>query len=690
MIKQPSLAIHRLNLFNPGRMTDAEIVAAYIVRRSQFDRIVADLAAESATSRAQHHLIVGQRGMGKTTLLLRLAAELRAEPLGQRFLPLLFSEEQYAVDRLSKFWVNCLDSLADALERMGGDAAAEKIEAQKIDATVRKLQAGLADRKRAEDDLAREALDAFLEAADRTQRRPVLLVDNIQLVFENIGDQQQHVLREVLQRPGAPVLVAASPAPPPESRDYGAAFYDQFKTYYLPPLDLREMRDLLASLAKSAGRDDVAVRVRQYPGRIAALHQLTGGNPRTTVLLFHLYAEDFAPTVFGDLEQLLDRVTPLYKARFEELSQQMQVVAGAMANHWDPITARQLAEATGLAQNQVSPQLDRLKKLEWADEVEVFGTARAGYQIAERFFNIWFLMRNASRRQRRQIEFLTRFLEAFYEPADRQRLAISLSHERNLSPDRITFALSLCRTLDDGCIKAGLERKVHLDALRQQEADARRRLDEVLDLSALPPATLAFDELRRKLESLAPVDADVAPAEFAREVLGSIEFFCSGERERLVTKSRLTAEEVHRVRELMGVGQEVAEQRYGPEAVAWLSDRLANGQLRALQDIGDWNRAFIQSPSAGSQYVQILIGKIPPALKGTLAKKAIARIRESLAPNSESTSNPMVDMGRNPGRTLHGTSPVRKMPTAARSHSTRRCRIRGTIWAISSESFGSL
>ena len=75
---QPTLAMHRLNLYNPGRMTDAEIVAAFIARRSQFDRIVADLAAESATSRAQHHLIVGQRGMGKTTLLVRLAAELRA------------------------------------------------------------------------------------------------------------------------------------------------------------------------------------------------------------------------------------------------------------------------------------------------------------------------------------------------------------------------------------------------------------------------------------------------------------------------------------------------------------------------------------------------------------------------------------------------------------------------------------
>ena len=143
--------------------------------------------------------------MGKTTLLLRLAAELRAEPLEQRFLPLVFSEEQYAVDRLSKFWMNCLDSLADALERTGGEADARKIEAKTIDVTVRKLQAGLADRKCEESDLAREAVDAFLEAAGKTQRRPVLLVDNIQLVFENLDDQQQHVLRRGLAASSGPL-----------------------------------------------------------------------------------------------------------------------------------------------------------------------------------------------------------------------------------------------------------------------------------------------------------------------------------------------------------------------------------------------------------------------------------------------------------------------------------------------------
>ena len=67
-------------------------------------------------------------------------------------------------------------------------------------------------------------------------------MDNLQLVFERIASVQQHALREVLMRPGSPILVGASPSPPPESQDYGAAFYDHFKTHYLRALSADEMR----------------------------------------------------------------------------------------------------------------------------------------------------------------------------------------------------------------------------------------------------------------------------------------------------------------------------------------------------------------------------------------------------------------------------------------------------------------
>ena len=69
---------------------------------------------------AQHHLILGQRGMGKTSLLRRLALAIRDDPaLSAVLLPLCFREEQYNVHNLRIFWGNCLDALADWFEKAG-------------------------------------------------------------------------------------------------------------------------------------------------------------------------------------------------------------------------------------------------------------------------------------------------------------------------------------------------------------------------------------------------------------------------------------------------------------------------------------------------------------------------------------------------------------------------------------------
>jgi DNA-binding MarR family transcriptional regulator len=326
-------------------------------------------------------------------------------------------------------------------------------------------------------------------------QRPVLLVDNLQLVFERLGNGQQHSLRELLMRPGSPILVGASPSVPPQSQDYDAAFYDQFKVHYLRPLDVDEMRALLVHLAEAGERDDVRERVLQNPARLTVLRQLTGGDPRTALTLFFLYAEDFAPSVFGDLEGLLDRVTPTYKARFEELTPQQQVVASAVANHWDPVTAASLAAATGLPAGTISAQLDRLEKTGLVERTELFGETRTGYQLAERFFNIWFLMRSASRRQRREVEFLTRFLESFYESADRTRLARHLERnaeaetayrEANNQFDRPSDAAEACDNVLrlDPANESALQNRLFLrrDVLGEGSG-ARRLMDE---LQALP------------------------------------------------------------------------------------------------------------------------------------------------------------------------------------------------------------
>lgn len=607
------LRASQIPIYNASNMTDDEVIEAFVARHKELALILSDLHKESPQSRPQHHMIVGQRGMGKTTLLLRLAAEIRSSHLGDTFIPLVFAEEQYEVDRLSKFWLNCLDSLADEAER------SQDLEAvNTIDATVQGLEQFLAKKPKEEDRLARQCLRELLAAAQKMNRRLVLLVDNIQIVFDRIGEQA-HALREVLQRAGGPILIAAAPSPPSQTHDYGAAFYDHFKTHYLNALSADEIRELIRNFALKSDRKKVAARVQRHKGRIAALHQLTGGSPRTAAILFHLYAEDFSPSVFQDLERLLDLVTPLYKARLEELSDQAQVVVSAVGQHWSPIQSGRLAELTGLPSSTISSQLDRLQKIGVLEAVPMHETSVKGYQLGERFFNIWLLMRSSSRRQRRKVEFLTRFLEAFYQPVERFQLAGLLVTERNRSPDRAIFSMAVASTLKETHRKKELERSVHLDALAQEATTKRHELEKILDLPNLPQATLDFDRLRKKLQSLVCKLKSIDKAEFAEKVLGSRDLFRRGERERLASKDSLNAEEVRRLLSTIESARQADISEFGQEAVEWLENRIKSGQIRTVGDLEDWERTIKESDPI---CYGIIIRTIPMDLVSDLDKKS--------------------------------------------------------------------
>ncbi len=631
MSEQATLAAYRLSIYNPGRMSDSDITAAFVARLGVFERIRDDLHQETDGSIAQSHLIIGQRGMGKTTLLMRLAAELRSAPLRETFIPLTFVEEQYTVDRLSKFWINCLDSLADALEKRGEHARVER-----IDATVRGLERKFAE-KSSEPEMEQESREALLAEADALRLRPVLLVDNIQLVFERIG-KRQHNLRELLMRPGAPVLIGTAPVPPQAVNDYAQAFFDQFKEHYLTQLSEAEMRGMILSLAGAAGLDTIRRRVQAHPERVAVLHQITGGNPRTAILLFHLYAEDFSPSVFRDMEALLDRVTPYYKARFEELSDQQQIVAGAMANHWDPIASRQLSELTGLAPNQISPQLDRLQNLGFVERVRLSGNARSGYQIAERFFNIWYLMRSSSRRQRRQIEFLIRFLEQFYSSQERRDLARSFVCESGMSVDRMMLARAAAHATADSGLVQDVERRLELDALERQYSEARQQLKESIDFDAIPPATLALNDLRSRLIALAPTDSEIDPVAFVDAVLGSRRMLMRHERQKLASQDCITSEEANRIIDSIRSEQSLDRFKYGEHATDWLGTRIRT-QIRTLDDLEDWNRTLSQADVHDTLLFGMMLMTVPDALKTRFSDEAFQRICQALRPKDDDNNS---------------------------------------------------
>ncbi len=214
---------------------------------------------------------------------------------------------------------------------------------------------------------------------------------------------------------------------------YSDAFHDFFELVELRPLSVDDMRQAMLALARTfgAGQEkpgEAAVQAMARildakPERLKALRNLTGGNPRTTVMLYELFAADRQDNLHADLKLLLDLMTPLYKARMENLADQPRKLLAHVMEHWAPVATAELAEASGIPATTVSGQLARLEAEGLIEKAKLPGRRRAGYQIAERFFNIWYLMRYTPRRIRQGLTWLVEFMRLWYSGDELRALA---------------------------------------------------------------------------------------------------------------------------------------------------------------------------------------------------------------------------------------------------------------------------
>lgn len=480
---EKKITLSQLGLYNPQRVDDDVIKMIFVARKKEFNSVMEALKREESNSIPQHHLIIAQRGMGKTTLLKRIEVELRQSDLRKKYVPLLFPEEQYNVKNLAEFWLNSLDALADTLELENNSRLSAV-----IDGEVKKIMT-LPD----ENEIAKAAYGVLQNIGKEIGRRPVLLIDNINSIFNRLTDSEQHTLRAWLIRNGVPIIIGASATTFEQTLSYDAPFYDAFQTHYLRRLTFDEVFQILINLAEITDSKDIVPAIFEEIGRLKTLHQLTGGNPRTTVMLFKLIARGFSKNINDDLEALLDEVTPIYKARFEELPEQPQIIIDAIALNWDPVTLEQLRGITRYANNILSAQLKRLADAGWIDRIDA-NTKGGSYQISERFFNIWFLMRRSSRRKKKEIYCLAKFLECFYGE-DLTKIARNHLSSLYTNSDHIAYGLALAEAIKDKELQKKLKEKTYREIYSLSQKDP-----EILDRFNVPEKYIEVEKLRRLLD----------------------------------------------------------------------------------------------------------------------------------------------------------------------------------------------
>ncbi len=504
--------------YNPHLWSAAELKAIFVARKPELAEAVAALNNTGRQTIAQHLLLVGARGMGKSTLLQRVALEVEEVPaLAKEWLPLRFPEEQYTVSTLAQFWANVLGALTDAVERQGKPT-------DELDNCAAKL--ALLPINQQED----ATLATINQWSDKLKRRLLLLVDNTDMLLANLNKDAHWRLRQTLQHNKRLFWLGGSYQVLEASALYHDAFLDFFHPMELRPLSLAEMQEAIEALAFSFGNGkglhgkdaakEIAATLAAHPERLKTLRQLSGGNPRTTVMLYELFVSSTATNVRSDLERLLDMMTPLYKARIESLADVPRKLLAHILEHWAPISLAELAATSQIAKTTISAQLQRLELEGLIEKTKLHGTTRNGYQASERFFNIWYLMRNAPRRLRVRLAWLVEFMRMWYSQSERAglakgRLGIALSGEHDQE-----YNLALAATLPEDA-----DERLQLEwAVLKLQTD-QARLSELFDLEDVDQNYKGAADYLKRLRALPTLLRECPHAKTEEEKQRFTQFF---------------------------------------------------------------------------------------------------------------------------------------------------------------------
>ncbi len=172
------LQINLPKIYNPASQSPEELINNFVVRTKIFKDIFKDIKNSMMKYPEQHYIIQGVRGQGKTTLLLRIAYEIKKNKvLMNRIVPVIFNEEQYNISCLYKLWETIAEYMEEHNEFKGIYNEMQEIENN--------------------DDYERNCFQLLEKTLKKSNKKLILFFDNIDRILNKFTKKEHHRLREI-------------------------------------------------------------------------------------------------------------------------------------------------------------------------------------------------------------------------------------------------------------------------------------------------------------------------------------------------------------------------------------------------------------------------------------------------------------------------------------------------------------
>lgn len=370
--------------YNPAFLSEDILKRVFVARQALLESILRTVR-ENTGGANQHLLVVGSRGMGKTTLVRRVAAAISDDAeLRAHWLPIVFTEESYGVSNAGEFWLEAIFHLAESSVDERWKLAYKELAGEKDPGRLRE-----------------RALSQLIGYAESENKRLLLAVENLEMLFDQITNEESWSIRHTLLNEPRIMLLGTALQKFEEVENSEKAMFELFKTHSLERLSAEECADIWAQITGE----------RLKAERIRPIQILTGGNPRLVTIISNFGKDISFKELLGDLTRLVDEHTEYFKSHLDVLSAVERKVYTGLLELWEPSAAKDIATATRLSINETSAVLARLVAKGAVSARPGRGKAKL-YESAERMFNIYWLMRRhgePSKRLRAVVDFMVHF-----------------------------------------------------------------------------------------------------------------------------------------------------------------------------------------------------------------------------------------------------------------------------------------